>query len=337
MLLSQQLSATRHPLTGLLVCFAVVASLLCSVSASVLHGLSLQWTAPFYVWRLLTGNAVEPNLLKAAFGVLGLLRFGPEAEEGLGTQGMALYLVVVCGIASAVTSWSMFVIYVITRFDYILAVELYGMLGMVSALAVASARFQDRNSRVVPAVAQPQVRQVPLLLTVVTGCLYIFGTISVSRDFPFVLVGSFAGWSWLRFAHLSHGSTFRGCAGPDFELASFFPDALAGAVRPLGTFCYEVAKLLGLFAERERELARLSAGSSSERPADPVAERRRTRGMKLLDQKLNSVPGDLEGGQSAVTVPTVNRSRGTSPNGASRNRSRSPKPVSPSSNRSQAA
>ncbi|CAM9585137.1 unnamed protein product [Chrysoparadoxa australica] len=193
-----------------------------------LFGLSWMNTlmGKFYVWNLVTGSFVETNLLKAAVGAAGIGLLGPTTEESLGQVGGLMYILIVAAASGVVSSCSLFTIYVITRYEHILSIAIYGSLGLVMAMAVACVQSHQHST---------PLRHLPVLAATISGALHVAGLSAISHDFPFVCVGPYAGWVYLRFFH-RYDSGRVGDTSEAFQLVKFFPAQLAPVLQPLSDF-----------------------------------------------------------------------------------------------------
>jgi hypothetical protein len=135
-------------------------------------------------------------------------------------------------------------------------------------------------------------------------------------DLPMVCTGFGYSWWYLRFVRRNQDGTI-GDYNDEFSFVKMFPAPLQRFIAPACNFVFAVCKLLGFFKDRSsRELQAMSTPADvddvseslvndisnlltvevEEKAAavDPVAERRRARARKALDERLaalNSAPG----------------------------------------------
>eukprot|EP00903_Cladosiphon_okamuranus_P017540 g16154.t1 len=300
----------QHPMTTALVLIVLVLST--AAALGYRHSLTLIWNhtfmTQFYFWNVLTGSFVETSLLKLLASLVGVVGLAPAAEDSLGHVGLGVFVLSVGLVSGFVTSMGVFVGYIVTREEYLLDLELHGTFGLLAALAVAAAQ-QDISGSLLPAGRAPwfPTRYLPFLLVTASAVCRAMSVPVVAEDFPFVCVGAYASWVYLRFfAHLVLGEP-SGDVSDDFQLVNFLPPVLHRVVKPLGEFTYGVFLLLGFFKGRAARLPVSAVDgqggvdplmvASLPTPArkDPIAERRRARAMKLLDEKfakLNAKPAN---------------------------------------------
>ncbi|CAN0270020.1 unnamed protein product, partial [Laminaria digitata] len=154
--------------------------------------------------NVLTASFVETSIFKLAFAMVGMVGMGPAAEESLGHVGLAIFLLVVSLAAGLITSTGTFVAYIVTRQEYLLDLELHGSFGLLAGLGVAAAQ-QSPEGSLLPDGYGPWFpkRYFPLLLLTVSAVGRALSVPVMSDDFPFVFVGGYAAWVYLRFfAHM---------------------------------------------------------------------------------------------------------------------------------------
>ncbi|CAM9968584.1 unnamed protein product, partial [Phaeothamnion confervicola] len=211
---------------------------------------------------------------------------------------MLMLVVVVAVACGVITSAGIFFLYILTRFEFLLSVEVHGFLGVLCALAVAVARRLP-DALLVPGTGLG-TRGMPLALLALSALCKAAGLRAFATDFPFVCVGSYVGWAYLRFVHV-YPDGMQGDISTDFELVNFLPAPVRPMVKPMCDFAFGVLGLLGLFQDRaRRQQAQQDAASGKaglpllaqhqietvQAPRDPVAERRRARAMQLLNDKF---------------------------------------------------
>ncbi|CAM9947619.1 unnamed protein product [Ascophyllum nodosum] len=299
-----------HPTTVALL--TVMVTLAVAAALGARQALCLIWNhtfmTQFYFWNVLTGSLLETHPLKLVLSLAGVLGMGPAVEESLGHVGMAVFLVVVSLASGLITSTGIFVAYIVTRLEYLLDLEIHGTFGLMAALAVAAAQHDPKSSFLADGRAPWfPMRYFPLVLVTASATARALSLPLMSQDFPFVVVGAYSAWVYLRFfAHIVVGGP-SGDISDEFRLVMFFPPMLHCVVKPVGDFTYGVFLLLGFFQGREARVPPSAVdGHGGVDPStaailppperkDPIAERRRARAMKLLDEKfakLNAKPAN---------------------------------------------
>lgn len=305
------LNPHRHQLSLILIVAIIIIHLAYLVNGQVLKALALIWNstfmAQFFVWNVITGSFIETHSFKLFLTVVGLLKFSPTVEESLGRSSMLFYMLVVTLLSGVITSCAIFCMYVITRYEYLLSLEVHGCWGLVSALAVAAAHSLLQEPLLpIPILGGYKIRHTPMTLVVISGVLYGAGHKAFMTDFPFVCIATYVGWAYLRFFHVhgdGGGSGLAGDVNPAFSLVMFCPPFSRKLLRPVFEFFYQVARLLGLFSDRAGLEAAVGGGEARRAATivsrDPVAERRILRAKKLLDEKVAKLSHFEEGRSSS--------------------------------------
>lgn len=308
----QALRPVNHPVTMTMLAILVLCSVASAARLGAHEALALIWNhtfmTQFYVWNVLSSSFVETSFVKLLLSFMGILGMSPAAEESLGNLGLAVFIVVVAIGSGMVTSAGIFFAYIITRDEYLLDLEVHGSFGVLAALGVAIAQHEPGGAFLPRGMAPwfPK-RYFPLTLVTISMACRAVDLPDASYDFPFVVVGPFVAWVHLRFlAHILHGE-LAGDVNDEFQLVMFFPPFARRFLKPVCDFTYGVFLLLGFFKERAARVPLPAVdGQGGIDPSfvtilptperkDPIAERRRARAMKLLDEKfakLNAKPLD---------------------------------------------
>lgn len=112
-----------------------------------------------------------------------------------------------------------------------------------------------------------------LPLIFVAGAVGLCAAFKQFAQLPFVLLGAFSAWLYLRFFQQQADSQHRGDASDDFKFSGFFPPILAPVIDPFGLACATVFRLRHAPAETKAPFAAVSQFSLGSDAAD--ASRRR--------------------------------------------------------------
>lgn len=97
---------------------------------------------------------------------------------------------------------------------------------------------------------------------------------------PFLLLGFYNSWVYLRFFQQQPDSQNRGDSSDDFKFSGFFPPFLAPVLDPIGYACGVVFRLRHAQVETKAPFAKVSQYSLAS-AADPDANRRRWAAWKV--------------------------------------------------------
>ncbi|KUF64341.1 Transmembrane protein [Phytophthora nicotianae] len=127
-----------------------------------------------------------------------------------------------------------------------------------------------------------------ILYIIFRNPIYLYEILAVSLMLvsagPFSVLGGYFGWYYLRFLNKNRDQTV-GDVSDEFALVVLLPDFCIPLVSPLANFCFSVVKLCGFFKKRAAQKPKMLP-ILTEIKNDPIAERRKARAMKALDEKL---------------------------------------------------
>lgn len=297
----------RVPLTsrigvGLLVSLHVAYCAMPSLSGwlSLIPGLTFSGM----IWQLLTSAFLERSTIGLLVSSAACALFGHIFEPRWG-QREAIRFVVVCALASALGS-CVFVMatFAATRSEGLLFVELSGFSGVVAGIAVAIHQAAHSEARGI-ATATPigwlvgESRKVAMLYLLIhaSWCLLTGHTV----DILLAAHGLLFAWVYLRFyqPHASEldSSTVLGDASEAFAFASMFFPALQPAIDSISRATWRVVQVLvppslaqPRGASLEAALPQLGAGEHLPGSNPSLAEQRRARAARSLEERLAASP-----------------------------------------------
>mmetsp|Transcript_65131 Transcript_65131/g.130990 ORF Transcript_65131/g.130990 Transcript_65131/m.130990 type:complete len:325 (+) Transcript_65131:56-1030(+) len=262
----------------------------------------------FYIWNLYTAGFLETNLFKFSAYLAWLTYAGRQVEGALGVESMAIFVNAINLACGVLTSTALFSLYVLFRQEVFLFMSTYGFGGLAAALAVALKLLKPKESPL-PALPAVQHQHLPMLLCLCSLISWAAGLEFLAKDTPFVVVGTYCSWWYLRFVQRHPETGFTGDASEEFAFVTLFPPGVRRYLTPLADFCYGVCVLLGHFKERKKMAATQAKAATLEAdghaamllsPAqpvvelDPVAERRRAKAREQLDAKLAAMAANDE-------------------------------------------
>ena len=239
-----------------------------------------------------------------------------------------------------VTSSALFFLYVVTRFEVYLFASTNGAGGLVAALAVGLKLVAPREPVVLrlpggggggiaPLASVPGLTHahLPMLLVACSLVAWALGAPGgLGADAPFVVVGTFAGWWYLRFVHRdpvlppardkgnigSSSDAGFGDTSPEFAFVTLFPPGMRRYLAPLSDFTYGVCMLLGFFKDRKRTAYPAAAAAEHGGNHDALHPNPHT-AMLLAGGGRGGVGalalGDDDGPGTAATDPVAERRR----------------------------
>ncbi|KAI9996273.1 hypothetical protein PInf_013656 [Phytophthora infestans] len=242
-------------------------------------------------WVYLTAGFYHPFVIQLVFVLPLAFGLAKRVEPDLGALNLARLLLFANTAAAVVIFVNLFVLYIIFRNPIYLEASFSGFTGGMSALLVAY--MKPTPFATAPLLPGVQLRFYPLVACV-TFCLctmtgMVFTAIPALKlmlvgSGPFSVLGGYFGWYYLRFLNKNRDHTV-GDVSDEFALIALLPDFFTPLVRPLANFCFSVVKLCGFFKKRATQKPKMLP-ILTEIKNDPIAERRKARAMKALDEKL---------------------------------------------------
>ncbi|GLC33280.1 hypothetical protein PLESTB_000351300 [Pleodorina starrii] len=260
-----------------------------------------------YVWNLLTAGFLTTNPIKLGLEVLAVLLLTRLVEPVYGSKEFLKFLFVVDFSVSLCVLAGVYIIFAIGQdTGDILYTKFTGFHGMVAGMVVAVKQVMPEHEAKLFGFVKFTFKYLPLLfLTVTVGAAAALQQFS---EIPFLLLGTYNAWVYLRFFQQQPDSQHRGDSSDDFKFSGFFPSFLAPVIDPFGYVFATVFRLRHPPAETKAPFAK-AAQYTLALPADNAdANRRRERGAKALEERLGmrKAAGDGEDVESAAASSTPN-------------------------------
>ncbi|CEG44916.1 Predicted membrane protein [Plasmopara halstedii] len=242
-------------------------------------------------WVYVTAGFYHPYLVQLVFVLPLAFGLAKRVEPDLGAVNLMRLLLFANTATAVVTFVSLFVLYIIFRNPSYLEMSFSGFTGGITALLVA-------YMKPYPFATAPSFPGISLRFYPLVVCLSFCFCTMVGLAFaanpsvrsmltsagPFSCMGGYFGWYYLRFLNKNRDRTI-GDVSDEFALVVLFPDFCAPLIGPVAGFCFSVAKLCGFFKKRAMQKPKMLP-ILTEIKNDPIAERRKARAMKALDEKL---------------------------------------------------
>ncbi|KAL4086354.1 hypothetical protein PRIC1_014481 [Phytophthora ramorum] len=213
-------------------------------------------------WVYVTAGFYHPYIVQLALVLPLGFGLAKRVEPELGALNLVRLLLFANTAAAVVLFVNLFVLYIIFRNPIYLEASFSGFTGGITALLVA-------YMKPMPFATAPLFPGVPL------------------RFYPLVasIIFSFCTIAGLAFTAVSAVSLMLVSAGPFSVLGGYFGCFFTPFIGPLANFCFSVVKLCGFFKKRAAQKPQMLP-ILTEIKNDPIAERRKARAMKALDEKL---------------------------------------------------
>ena len=280
-------------------------------------------TVNFYVWNVVTGSFLETNVIKAALAFPALFWAAGKLEKAWGAKALMQLLLMCAGLSGLVMLFWKVLLYILSGSSKSSGFfsNLYGCTGLILAAVVGLVRSNPELR-----VGLVHLRHIPLPLLVIYTFLGFSLPPSVLffHDLGLAWVSFFVAFAFINWKHPS-------ADGTAFALDVFFPDAVRPAMRAALILTIGFLHRFGLSGSSQRSsvygpILPITSGSlkanASPTPRvaatlDPVAERRRARALRALDEKLAQIsrePAVKLGSLAAPSSPASGGSSGSAAN-----------------------
>jgi membrane associated rhomboid family serine protease len=230
-----------------------------------------------YLWNLITSGFLETNMVSMALSVCAFYLVGGNLEAKWSSPQYVTFLISVQLFAGLCTLMLHTMLYIILESEGYLYRKMHGTWGLIVALLVALVQSFPASS--VPHLSHVKLRYLPIAFVV--ACTVMRSIMFLELPFIyFSFLGSILYLKSWRFGRFMSGNV--PCLELKFE--DFFPPPLNRPARALASVVLIV---------RNSVCGNPSGGryGNSAIPATPhqVAERRRAKALRMLDQKLAEI------------------------------------------------
>eukprot|EP00889_Picochlorum_renovo_P004986 jgi/Picre1/32016/NNA_007364.t1 len=232
--------------------------------------LSLLWTLPTAVFIV---HALDPIQGSQGTGKIILVTVAASGILTFITLSMTYYILIVSGMGDGDDASMLYT-------------PLCGFQGAISGLIVALKQAIPESDVTLATSIRFKMKYAPLIYIVGVSLVSLVSGMML-KYVPFVVFGWYAAWLYLRHFHRMPDSGLYGDPSDQFRFASFFPERMQPAVSVIASACYVMFKVGSWGRPRpsasNNPMEETSWGSES--AVD--AARRRERGMKALEERLN--------------------------------------------------
>ncbi|GFR48527.1 hypothetical protein Agub_g10422 [Astrephomene gubernaculifera] len=252
-----------------------------------------------YAWNLLTSGFLTTNPYKLGLEVIGVLLLTRLVEPVYGSKEFLKFLFVVDLSVNICVLVGVYVFFALGRdTGDILYTKFGGFHGMLAGIVVAVKQVMPEHEAKLFRFVKFSFKYLPLLF--VTATVGLAAGLKQYMEVPFLLLGTYNAWVYLRYFQLQPDAQSRGDSSDDFKFSGFFPPLLAPVIDPFGYIFATVFRLRHPPAETKAPFANASQYTLPISNAD--ANRRRERGAKALEERLVLKKAAGEGDSEAVGV-----------------------------------
>jgi len=282
-------------LTAILLLFTILGVLAPSFAINVFAlapGSTIMYH--FYVWNIVTGGLLEPNLIRFVISVGIILKLGISVESLWDVKRCGKYI----GVTHIATGVTCFVLSTVRamltassdKSTRHLFSNQYGCGGLVAAMCIAYCLEWPHTTIPVKVGdwATKGIRSAHVFSAALAFIVLVHTVgIVVFHDFQLILVQTCIAWTYLRFFE-KHPGGYAGNDDEHFAFAAFFPSKLQRFIAPVSSIALRVFNCYGCLSNKDspRSYKQVQSHDAVRSQRDDVAERRRLRALKELDQKL---------------------------------------------------
>lgn len=244
-------------------------------------------TIPF-TWNLMTAGYFEPTVVGLTLSMSGLLFFGRLFEPIWGSKEFFKFILVVNLFSSVGTFIVAIALYYLIGNDGLLYTPIAGLHALLAGFCVAvKQNFPDydifASTIKVGKLRAKWLPAVTVLVAILLGISLEDPIVYV----PFLLLGTYGSWIYLRYFQRRSESTVAGDLSGEFAFQTFFPEVLWPVVSPVATWfdklcCGKRGQVVGGNQAEDS----LLGGNPLPGSDSAEAARRRERGARALEERL---------------------------------------------------
>ncbi|MEW5300231.1 MAG: hypothetical protein WDW38_003064 [Sanguina aurantia] len=250
------------------------------------------------VWNLVTAGFLTTNVFKLIVEVAAVLLLVRLVEPLYGSREFLKFMFVLDFSICFMVFAGVYLVFAITSSGTLLYTEFTGFHGILAALLVAIKQVMPDHELKLLGPLKITVKYVPLLCITLASLLLVY--LQQLSQLPFLLLGSYNAWVYLRFFQQQPDTQLYGDPSDDFRFSGFFPPLLAPLIDGVGAVCGTVTRLRHSSEARLVVMKPLIPVNTPSMLGSDVADanRRRERGAKALEERLGLKKlqdlGDLE-------------------------------------------
>lgn len=251
------------------------------------------------VWNLVTSGFISTSIYKVVFEVIAVLVLARIIEPVYGSREFLKFILLVDAMEAVATFVIVYCLFAATANPALLYLQFSGFHGILAGLLVALKQVMPEHEIKLLGFLGFKVKFIPAVYVVVgtIACL----TLKQVKEAPFLLLGGYVAWLYLRFFQTQADTDVKGDPNDDFRFATFFPGFLHGPVDTVAAVLSFIFRLKHRPGSEQRQV--LPPGSTSILGTDSAdANRRRERGAKALQERLGmkKTTDDVEAGSPLI-------------------------------------
>uniref|UniRef100_A0A7S0QX60 Transmembrane protein 115 n=1 Tax=Pyramimonas obovata TaxID=1411642 RepID=A0A7S0QX60_9CHLO len=241
------------------------------------------------VWNVITAGYFENNVWMLLIDTICLLVMARYLEPIWGSKEFLKFVVITNALVGLVTFMYMMTVYFATASEDYLYGKVCGFHGVVAAFVVAIKQLMPEHEVRLMGVIRFRLKNLPMALVVGVILLYVTAGYELVT---FTILGTYFSWVYLRF-YQERSNGAKGDVTEAFSFSSFFPIVTRPAIDKL------TAPIHKLLCPGRSTSGYSLAGAPLPGSDQSEAQRRRERGARALEERLNAAAKETTGKAAA--------------------------------------
>lgn len=249
------------------------------------------------VWNLVTAGFISTNPYKLVVECAALLFLARLIEPAYGSKEFLSFILIVDFFTSLTVFVGVYLTFLAYQTEGILYMKFTGFHGILFGLLVALKQITPDQEVKTLSFINLKVKHMPSIVLLVA--VLVCTALRMYAQLPFMIVGSYVAWLYLRFFQKQAESQYSGDPSDDFKFSSFFPWFMAPVIDTIAALFSLVFRLK--HSSTDVKTMSMPAVPSALGADAADANRRRERGAKALEERLGmkkQAVSDMEAGAS---------------------------------------
>jgi membrane associated rhomboid family serine protease len=236
-------------------------------------------------WMVVSASLVELNFLQLLVNLAALFFVGSLLEPLWGAKEMVKFLVIINGLSFACVMVTYIFVYIFAGLVTILYAQLGGFTASIAGLLVGLKQALPEEELHVGSL-RLRFKNLPLLYLGLS--LVLTGVFENGSFLLMALYGTLSGWFYIRKYQQRPESGAMGDQSDSFRLVTLFPEAVHPTIEGFATQMFSKRTGAG-GSSAPRGSGGSGQNKGTSKAENPEATRRRERGAKALEERLEKI------------------------------------------------
>jgi len=248
------------------------------------------------VWNVITAGYFETNIWMLLNNITCLLVLARYLEPVWGSKEFLKFVLVTNAFTGVITFAYMMTVYFATASEEYLYGKAFGFHGVIAGFVVAIKQLMPEHEVRILGLVRFRLKNLPVVVLLLAVLLYVTAGCELVT---FTVLGTYFSWVYLRFYQERPNGTM-GDATHDFSFSSFFPISFRPVIDKLTNPIHKL-----LCPGRDNSTSYSLAGAPLPGSDQSEAQRRRERGARALEERLNAAASKEFEGKTSSKVEGV--------------------------------